>query len=183
MGQEHASLTPELRAFVERQPVFFTASAPLGAEGRVNLSPKGLDTFRVLDERRVAYLDLTGSGNETAAHLAENGRITFLFCAFTGAPKIVRIYGKARVVRRSDPEWTALAPLFPDRPGVRQIIVAEVGAVRTSCGYAVPKADSLLPRRELDAWTERKSADELVAYRRKKNATSLDGLPAPDPDA
>ncbi len=183
MGQETDSVPPELRVFLERQPVFFTATAPAGAAGRVNLSPKGLDTFRVLDERRVAYLDLTGSGNETAAHVTENGRITFLFCAFTGAPKIVRIYGQARVVRRSDPEWAALMLCFEDRPGVRQIITADIRAVRTSCGYAVPKAVSFAPRTELDAWTGRKSNEELVAYRRRKNRTSLDGIAAPDPDS
>lgn len=171
-------ITPELKAFIEAQPVFFVASAPLAAEGHVNLSPKGLDCLRVLSPSRVAYLDLTGSGNETSAHLHENGRITFMFCAFTGAPRILRLYGTGEVVLPDTPGWAGLAGLFPEYPGTRQIIVAEISRVQTSCGFAVPLMDYDRQRDTLPRWAEAKG-DDLPAYRRQKNAMSIDGLPAP----
>src|SRR5512132_953920 len=135
MAQFLPALTPELREFIAKHQMFFTASAPAGAGGRVNLSPKGRDTFRVLSPSSVAYLDLTGSGNETAAHLRENGRITFMFCAFTGPPRIVRLYGVGDVVLSETPQWAALIGRFPGYPGARQIIAAEISRVQTSCGF------------------------------------------------
>src|SRR5256885_6448624 len=126
MGSATDSIPPELRAFIEAQHVFFVATAPSGVGGHVNLSPKGMDTFRVLSPTRVAYLDLTGSGNETAAHLTQNGRVTFMFCAFEGKPQILRLYGRGWVVRPGQGEWTELSPMFPELVGARQLIVAEL---------------------------------------------------------
>jgi hypothetical protein len=178
MGKVVACITPELQAFIEAQPVFFVASAPLAESGHVNLSPKGLDCLRVLAPDRVAYLDLTGSGNETAAHLRENGRITFMFCAFTGAPRILRLYGTGEVALPGTAAWDALADRFPDYPGARQIVVAAIARVQTSCGFAVPRMQYVQQRDTLLRWAESKG-DALPAYRAQKNATSIDGLPAP----
>lgn len=180
MARVHDCITAELRAFIEAQPLFFTASAPLASEGHVNLSPKGLDTFRVLGPDRVAYLDLTGSGNETAAHLRENGRITLMFCAFGGPPRILRLFGSGRVVLPGDAEWDELAARFPDYPGIRQVVVVEVARVQTSCGFGVPRMEPLTQRDQLLRWAEAKG-DGLAQYRREKNARSIDGLPAPVP--
>lgn len=171
-------ITPELKAFIEAQHVFFVASAPLCEEGHVNLSPKGLDCLRVLSPSRVAYLDLTGSGNETAAHLHENGRITFMFCAFAGAPRILRLYGTGQVVLPGMPQWGQLIGQFPVYPGIRQIITAEISRVQTSCGFAVPLMDYTKQRDTLPRWAEAKGED-LPRYRQEKNTTSIDGLPAP----
>jgi len=178
MGKVVECITPELRGFIEEQPLFFVASAPLAEEGHVNLSPKGLDCLRVLGPHEVAYLDLTGSGNETAAHLAENGRITFLFCAFTGSPRILRLYGRGRVVLPDSDGWDALRRLFPEYPGVRQVVVARVTRVQTSCGFAVPRMELVGQRDTLLRWAEAKGG-ALPAYRAEKNAHSIDGLPAP----
>lgn len=157
--------------------MFFVATAPLAQDGRVNLSPKGLDTFRILALDRVAYLDLTGSGNETAAHVAENGRITFLFCAFSGKPKILRLYGRGRVVGLQDAEWAELTAHFPEIPGGRQVIVVDLHRVATSCGFGIPLYDYRGQRDTLVRWAEAKGEDGLATYRREKNARSLDGLP------
>src|SRR5688500_13611205 len=138
MGKVLECITPDLEAFIGAQPLFFVATAPISGEGHVNLSPKGLDCLRVLSPTRVAYLDLTGSGNETAAHLAENGRITFMFCAFAGAPRILRLYGRGEVVLPDTPRWAELGGRFPDHPGARQIVAAEISRVQTSCGFGVP---------------------------------------------
>ncbi|HYW07383.1 MAG TPA: pyridoxamine 5'-phosphate oxidase family protein [Longimicrobium sp.] len=171
-------ITPELKAFIEAQPVFFVASAPLSEQGHVNLSPKGLDCLRVLTSGRVAYLDLTGSGNETSAHLHENGRITFMFCAFTGAPRILRLYGTGEVVLPDSPQWAELIGHFPSYPGIRQVVTAEISRVQTSCGFAVPLMEYSQQRDTLPRWAEAKGED-LPRYRQEKNATSIDGLPAP----
>lgn len=171
-------ITPELKAFIEAQPLFFVATAPLGQEGHVNLSPKGLDCFRVLSPSQVAYLDLTGSGNETAAHLHENGRITFMFCAFTGPPRILRLYGAGRVVLPGSAEWEEASSGFPTYPGIRQIVRADISRVQTSCGFAVPLMEYSGQRETLLRWAEAKS-DALPAYRQQKNSRSIDGLPAP----
>jgi hypothetical protein len=179
MAKVFDSITDDLRAFLEKQAVFFVATAPLAADGHVNLSPKGLDCFRVLSPLRVAYLDLTGSGNETAAHLAENGRITFLFCAFDGPPMIVRLHGTGRVVLPDSLEWEALRTHFVEHPGTRQILVADLHRVSTSCGFAVPRMDFVEPRETLIRWAEKKGKDDLAQYRAAKNARSIDGLPAP----
>ena len=178
MGKVLPAITPELKAFIEAQPLFFVASAPLAPGGHVNLSPRGLDSFRVLSPTRVAYLDLTGSGNETAAHLTENGRITFMFCAFSGAPRILRLYGHGEVILPAAPRWSELDGLFPFHPGIRQIITADISRVQTSCGYGVPLMDVAGQRDTLLRWAEAKG-DTLPAYRQEKNARSIDGLPAP----
>jgi hypothetical protein len=179
MGKVLPAITDGLRGFIERQHLFFVATAPLSG-GHVNVSPKGLDSFRVLGPTSVAYLDQTGSGNETAAHVLENGRITFMFCAFEGSPLILRLYGTARVILPGTPEWAPLAARFPaDRAGVRQIIAAELTRVQTSCGEAVPRLDFVGDRAQLIEWAEKKGADGLDAYRREKNVRSIDGLPTP----
>lgn len=178
MGRAFPEISDELRGFIEAQAMFFVATAPLAPTGHVNLSPKGLDTFRVLSPTRVAYLDLTGSGNETAAHLAENGRITFMFCAFTGPPRIVRLYGRGVVVQPGDAQWDELAARFPTIPGVRQIIVADIDRAGTSCGFGVPLLAEEKQRPTLLRWAESKGADGLQRYREEKNRSSIDGLPA-----
>lgn len=180
MGTVLPALDDELRAFIRAQPLFFVASAPLSADGHVNLSPKGYDCLRLLDDgARVAYLDLTGSGNETAAHLAENGRCTLMFCAFSGPPKILRLYGRGVVVLPGSVEWEALAPLFPDLPGRRQIVLVTIERVQSSCGFGVPLLELVGPRDTLLRWAERKGDDGLVTYRETKNRRSIDGLIAP----
>ena len=176
----HESITPELAEWIAAQPLFFVASAPLSEAGHVNVSPRGLDTFRVLGPREVAFIDLTGSGNETAAHVTENGRLTVMFCAFNGPPRILRLYGHGRVVLSEDAEWAQLRPLFPaELPGVRQILRLTVTRISTSCGYGVPLFQYLGQRDALDQWAQKKGPDGLAEYRQKKNVYSLDGLPAP----
>lgn len=177
MAQVRPEITSDLAEFIERQPLFFVASAPLSADGHINLSPKGLDCFAILDPLRVAYLDLTGSGNETAAHLLENGRITFMFCAFDGPPMILRLYGQGRLIAPSHPEWDALQVHFPAYPGARHIVEARVSRVQTSCGFGVPFMDYRAQRDQLPRWAARKGADGLARYREEKNARSIDGLP------
>jgi Pyridoxamine 5'-phosphate oxidase len=177
LANVHPTITPELRSFILAQPMFFVATAPLSQEGHVNLSPKGLDTLRVLSPTEIAYLDLTGSGNETAAHLLENGRITFMFCAFQDPPKILRLFGTGRTVRPTDPDWPRLSADFPTLPGVRQLIVAQISRVQTSCGFGVPVMHLSSQRDQLPKWAERKRPEGLAAYQREKNTKSIDGLP------
>lgn len=177
MGRVYDSIGADLQAFIEAQHVFFVASAPTGPGGHVNLSPKGMETFRVLGPNHVAYLDLIGSGNETAAHLVQNGRITFMFCAFEGKPSILRIYGQGRVVAPDSPEWADLSLRFPAFPGMRQIILAEVRRVQTSCGYGVPLMKYAADRDALPRWAEAKGDEGLRTYRAQHNRTSIDGLP------
>jgi hypothetical protein len=181
MAQPFDCINDPLRHFIEAQQMFFVASAPLAGDGHVNLSPKGLDTFRVLSPTRVAYLDLTGSGNETAAHLAEpgNGRITFMFCSFRGKPVILRLWGHGRVVLPGDAAWEEFSTLFPALPGQRQIIVADIDRVMTSCGYGVPLMEFAGQRDTLPKWAAAKGEARLQAYREMNNAVSIDGLEAP----
>ncbi|MFT7579285.1 MAG: hypothetical protein ACI9MR_000948 [Myxococcota bacterium] len=167
-------ITDALQRFIGEQRMFFIATAP--AEGRINLSPKGMDTFRVLDANRVAYLDFTGSGNETAAHLHENGRVTLMFCGFEKKPNIVRLYGSGRVVTPSDPAWTDLSAHFSILPGARQIMVVAVTSVQSSCGYAVPKFTFEGARETLTKWAAHKGDEGLETYRKTRNQTSIDGL-------
>ena len=176
MGKVLDHLTPELQAFVARQHVFFVATAPLQG-GHVNLSPKGRDAFRVLAPGRVAYLDLTGSGNETSAHLLENRRITIMFCAFEGPPLILRLYGQGRTVLKGSAEYVELAPHFPDLPGARQIFVVDLTRVQSSCGDGVPFMDFRSERDKIIQWAESKGDAGLETYRQEKNARSIDGLP------
>lgn len=175
-------ISDDLAAFIAEQPIFFVASAPLTG-GHVNLSPKGLDTLRVVDPTTVAYLDMTGSGNETSAHLAENGRLTIMFCSFSSRTMILRLYGRGRTVLPADEEFAGLRARFEEIPGARQIIVLEVDRVQTSCGYAVPRMDNARARDTLVRWSERKGPEGLVAYQQEKNVVSIDGLPAPIGDA
>lgn len=179
VGKVFESITEAMHRFILEQPMFFVATAPLAADSHVNLSPKGMDSFRILAPNRVAYLDFTGSGNETSAHIAENGRITFMFCAFTGAPMIVRLYGTGATVLPESAEWESLRALFPAYPGIRQIITAEITRTATSCGYGVPLMDLVDQRNTMIKWAEAKGEDGLVAYRAQKNESSIDGLPTP----
>ena len=181
MGSTYPSIDGELAAFLSAQHVFFVATAPLDAEGHVNLSPKGLDSFRVVDPYTVAYLDLTGSGIETVAHLRENGLIVFCFCAFEGPPRIVRLHGRGEVLEPSAPDFAKLRPLFPAFDGVRSIIRVEVQRIADSCGYGVPLMQYEGDRRQLIAWTEKKGPEGVAGYQATRNRRSLDGLPGLKP--
>jgi hypothetical protein len=177
MGKVYDSIDEPLQRFLERQHVFFVSTAPWTDDGHINVSPKGGDTFRILGPREVAYLDLTGSGVETIAHLRENGRIVVMFCAFDGAPKIVRLHGRGTVVEKGEPAFDALAARFPSHAGARGVIRIDVTRITDSCGYAVPLLEYKGDRNQLDLWTDRKGADGLVRYQHEKNAESIDGLP------
>jgi hypothetical protein len=177
MGKTYDEITPELSAWIGQQRIFFVATAPLAAGGLVNCSPKGLDTFRILSPRAVAYLDLTGSGIETVAHVRENGRIVLMFCAFDGPPNIVRLYGRGTVVAPGDDAFADLRQRFPDMPGTRSVIRIDVTRVSDSCGFAVPRYEFVGDRDQLTKWAATKDAGALAEYRAKKNASSLDGLP------
>lgn len=164
-----------------QQKIFFVATAPLSGEGLINCSPKGGDSFRVLSEHQVAYQDFTGSGIETIAHLRENGRIVVMFCAFEGAPKIVRLHGMGEAIGLEHPEFATLAPLFPATPGTRAFIRITLTRISDSCGFAVPLYDFREPREVLTRWAESKGEEGLRAYREQANARSLDGLPGLEP--
>ncbi len=178
MGKLYSELVPPLREFIAAQQVFFVATAPSGASGHVNLSPKGLDSFRILGPTRVAYLDCVGSGAETLAHLRENGRICVMFCAFAGAPKILRLQGLGRALEAPDPEFAELRGLFPSALPARSIVSIELSRIADSCGYGVPLYELRGERSQLGDWAERMGAEALDAYQREKNARSIDGLPA-----
>lgn len=165
MGRSWDTLAPPVAEAVAGAPMFFVATAPLGLDGHVNVSPKGGDTIRVLDERTVAYLDLTGSGVETVAHLRENGRITIMVCAFEGPAQIVRLYGRGEVVLHGDERFEALAAAFPPLPGVRSVIVVTLERVTSSCGYGVPIMRHEAERTRLFEWAEAKGPDGLAEYR------------------
>jgi hypothetical protein len=177
VAERFASISPQLADWWRAQPMFFVASAPAGSDGHVNLSPKGHDTLRILDANRVAYLDLTGSGVETIAHLRENGRITLMACAFNGNPRISRIYGTGSVFPVGSSEFDARIDDFPYLPGRRAIIEIAVERVTTSCGYAVPLMDLVSDRDRLIEWAEKKGPDGIEEYWGKKNRESIDGLP------
>ncbi len=186
MGKTYAGLDKRLAEFIRSQHVFFVATAPSGADGHVNVSPKGYrDTFAVLGPTTFAYLDLTGSGAETIAHLRQNGRITLMFCSFGDAPKILRIYGTGQPVLPADLDWAELAAQFPrndragtDRTNQRAIIVVQADRIADSCGYGVPIMELVEERDVLTRWSDRKSPEQLVAYRIEHNTVSIDGLPA-----
>ena len=177
MGKQFEEITADLSDWLSRQRVFFVATAPLAADGLLNCSPKGMDTFRILGPREVAWLDLTGSGIETIAHLRENGRIILMFCAFAGAPKIVRLHGVGEAVLPDDDGYASLRALFPDFPGERAVIRVRLTRISDSCGYGVPRYEFSGERDALVRWAESKGADGLAAYRREKNARSVGGLP------
>ncbi len=177
MGKLHTEIGPEIVEFIRAQRIFFVATAPIAGDGHVNLSPKGWDTFCVLDARRVAYVDLTGSGIETVAHVRENGRITFMFCAFEGVPRILRLYGQGEVIEPGDGRFDEIGRDLPVTPGRRAIIHAHIDRVADSCGYAVPLYRYEGERTQLRDWMERKGAEGLAHYQAEKNAQSIDGLP------
>jgi len=177
MGKFFDSIQDHHAAFIEKQKMFFVASAPLSSNGHVNLSPKGLDCFRILSSTRVAYLDIVGSGNETSAHVLENGRITFMFCAFEGPPNILRLYGTGHTVLPDDSQWAELSALFNLPLATRQIIVADIHKVQTSCGFSVPLYEYVGERDHAQKWAEKKGPQGLETYKDEKNRVSLDGLP------
>ena len=175
MAQFYSELDSKLRDFIGEQKIFFTASAP--ETGRINLSPKGMDSFRCLNDNQVAYLNLTGSGNETAAHLVENGRLTIMFCSFEKRPLILRLYGTGHAIHHRDAEWEAMYANFPDELGARQIIVMDIESVQTSCGFAIPFYEYQGERDALRKYAKNLGEDGLQEYWQKKNVTSIDGLP------
>ena len=179
MGKEYEQITEEHRKFIENQRLFFVSTAPLNGDSRINLSPKGFDCFRVLSPTKVGYLDIVGSGNETSAHLFENGRITFMFCAFDGPPKILRLYGKGYTVLPGDAEWDELSKQFTILPATRQIIVADIFQVKSSCGFGVPFYEYIGERDHAFKWAENKGPKGLEEYKKEKNMVSMDGLTAP----
>ncbi|MGE0237123.1 MAG: pyridoxamine 5'-phosphate oxidase family protein [Parvibaculaceae bacterium] len=177
MAKQFARIEDNLKTFIARQRIFFAASAAEGT--RVNISPRPTDALRLLDDLTAICLDKTGSGNETAAHLLADGRLTFMFCAFEGPPVILRLYGKGRMIRRGSAEYRALLAAHYDGaepPGARQIIRLDIDLVQTSCGYGVPLFDYRAERPNLDRWAEAKGEDGLQAYWREKNLRSMDGL-------
>ncbi|MBA3905150.1 MAG: pyridoxamine 5'-phosphate oxidase family protein [Pseudonocardiales bacterium] len=184
MAKVYDGITAKLASWIEAQPLFFVGTAPLAGDGLVNISPKGTSgTFRVLDAHTFSYLDLTGSGVETVAHLRENGRICVMFCAFDGGPNIVRLHGTGRAIHPADLGFDDALATFGDagasrRPQARSVIVVDVVRVSDSCGYAVPKMELVEERDILDSWAETRGPEKLVQYRAARNATSLDGLPA-----
>ncbi len=182
MGQRYTEISARHAQFIQQQKIFFVATA--AREGRINLSPKGVDTLRVLGPNRVVWLNLTGSGNETAAHLLDSDRMTIMFCAFEGDPVILRLYGHARLYHSRDPEWGELVQLFPPVAGARQAVDLKVDLAMTSCGMGVPLFEYRGERGQLEAWAERKGRDGIEQYWRQKNQVSIDGKPTKilDPD-
>lgn len=179
MAKTFDAFNDKLRKFIDQQKMFFVATAPLTPDGQINVSPKGIaGTFAVLDDRSIAYLDFTGSGVETIAHVRENGRICVMFCAFEGPPRIVRVHGVGDVIEPSHEEFASLSEHFDDYPGVRSIIRVRANRISDSCGYGVPLYDFKGERDQLQRWAERKGSDGLAKYQIENNALSLDGLPS-----
>jgi hypothetical protein len=176
MGKVYDRLTDKLIEFIGRQHLFFVGTAPDSSDGHLNISPKGLDTFRILGPNSVAYLDLTGSGIETVAHLRQNGRITILFCAFEGPPLILRLYGRGRVVEPGEPEWDGLIAEFPEYPGIRSVIIVDVERVADSCGFAVPRFEFKGERSQLIDYANKKGPAGMEEYKARKNQSSIDGI-------
>lgn len=181
MGKIYDGIDEPLHDFIERQPMFFVATAPLSGNGHVSLSPKGLDSFRILDARQVVYADLVGSGIETVAHLKENGRIVVMFCAFEGPPKIVRLHGRGEVIEPAHFEFDAFRNRFPKFDALRAFVRIHCERISDSCGFGVPLFRYEGQRTQLIAWAQGKGIDELTEYQRTMNAESIDGLPGIDP--
>lgn len=175
MGKFLHCLTDELITFIGTQKMFFIASAT--ERERINMSPKGMDTLRVVTPNQVAYLDLTGSGNETAAHIHHDGRLTMMFCSFDERPLILRLYGRGSVIAKSAHDWLEWRARFPALPGDRQIITLDIDSVQTSCGFAVPRYEFVTDRTMLSDWANKKGSTGLREYRRSRNTKSIDGLP------
>jgi len=180
MGKVHDAIDDRMAAWICAQKMFFVATAPLAASGHVNVSPKGRDSFAILGPLEIAYVDFTGSGIETVAHVRENGRIAVMFCAFEGPPRIVRLYGRGEVLEPGDARFEEIAARFPEHPGVRAVVRVALDRVADACGYAVPLFEFRGERTQLDDWAESKGPDGLRAYRAEKNAKSIDGLPGLD---
>jgi len=176
MGKTYESIDEKLKQWLSAQKVFFVATAPLSREGHVNCSPKDGESFRILDERTVAYLDLTGSGVETIAHVKENERIVLMFCALTGAPKIVRLHGHGEIIEPKHPEFESIGAMFPLTVGVRAFIKVHLTRISDSCGYGVPLYEFRGHRTQLEAWAKHKGEESLVEYQRKHNSRSIDRL-------
>ncbi len=177
MGKFHESISGAHQDFIQKQHIFFVATAPLNGNGHVNLSPKGLDCFRIIGHNKVAYMDLISSGNETSAHTLENGRITFMFCSFENTPNILRLYGKGFTVLPGSDAWESNAKYFNIYPSTRQIIVAEIDLVQTSCGFGVPLYSYEGERNIHFEWADKKGPQGLEDYVKENNLKSLDGLP------
>lgn len=175
MGKQYASLSEKLTEFIAEQKVFFVGTA--ATDSRVNVSPKGMDSFRVLNNNRVIWLNVTGSGNETSAHIQLNPRMTIMFCAFDGSPLILRLYGTARVVHKKDDDWEELIAHFSPLPGARQIFDLSIELVQSSCGMAVPYYLYAGDRELLSDWAKKKGDDGLLAYWEEKNQSSIDNIP------
>lgn len=174
MGKKLDFITSELQEFIENQKIFFVGTA--ACDGRVNVSPKGMDSFRVIDRNKIVWMNLTGSGNETAAHLLKNNRMTIMFCAFEGKPMILRLYGEAKIYHKRDSRFDYYSGLFPENAGARQIIEMEVDLVQTSCGFAVPFMDFREERTILNDWAEKQGEDKIKEYWKNKNTLSIDGF-------
>lgn len=175
MGEFFEKLDDKLREFIKEQHVFFTATAAEAC--RINLSPKGMDLFRVLDEKTVAYLDVTGSSNETAAHIENDGRMTIMMCSFTAKPRILRLYGRGRIIRQRDAAWDSVHARFDAQAGERQIIALDIESVQTSCGYGVPFYEFKGHRDTMKKWNEAKGPEGIAAHWKEHNVVSIDGLP------
>ncbi|KOY51651.1 pyridoxamine 5'-phosphate oxidase family protein [Polaribacter dokdonensis] len=175
MSKFYKKINTRLHKFIDQQKIFFVATAP--NSGRINLSPKGMDSFRVLSENRVLWLNVTGSGNETAAHLLENKRITIMFCSFEKAPNILRLYGTGKEIKEGDASWNELIQLFPETPGTRQIFDIHVDSAQTSCGMSIPYYEFKGERNDLNNWAAEQGKEGIKQYWEDKNQTSIDGLP------
>jgi len=178
MGKVYEQIDEALDEFIRGQQMFFVATGPLSASDHINLSPKGLDTLRILGPHTVAYLDHVGSGAETIAHLRENGRIVVMLCAFQGSPRIVRLYGRGEVLEPQDRDFDRLRELFPAGPAGRAIVRISIARIADSCGYGVPLYSFEGHRSQLPGWASRKGQEGLIEYQQDKNRLSIDGLPA-----
>lgn len=175
MAQRYRELSDAHIQFIAKQRIFFVGTAT--TDSRINISPKGMDSLRVLGNRRIVWLNVTGSGNETSAHVQQQPRMTMMFCAFDGPPLVLRVYGTATVVHPRDPEWRELLSLFPPLPGARQMFDVAIDLVQTSCGMAVPYLSYAGDRELLNEWADKKGEEGLRQYQEEKNQVSLDGIP------
>ncbi|MDH5721540.1 MAG: pyridoxamine 5'-phosphate oxidase family protein [Spirochaetia bacterium] len=173
MAQQFEKINQSHKEFIEKQKIFFTATA--GTDGRINLSPKGLDSFRVINETTIIWLNLTGSGNETMGHIQENNRMTIMFCSFDEKPLILRLYGKAKIHFAGSENFNKFSAEFADLPGKRQIYEMKVEMVQTSCGWAVPHYNFVKERQTLNEWSGKKDPSEIKEYWEERNNTSIDG--------
>jgi Pyridoxamine 5'-phosphate oxidase len=175
MGKQLESLSPVLNEFIRKQHMFFVGTA--AADGRVNISPKGMDSLRITNPNQVVWLNSTGSGNESAAHILEHPRMTIMFCAFEGAPMILRLFGNARAIHPRDTEWESLYGLFNPLPGARQVFLLEIDLVQTSCGMGVPFYDHVATREDLNDYWAARTPEQIETYWENKNTKSIDGKP------